>query len=116
MLPNLPTELLLDVFAFLTVQEIRNIRLVSRSLDALIHENAESIYRAAALLHRFIFSNDTLEDIAWLDYPPGAEAQASWKDLCAHRSPLRALASLIALCQAAGAYCSSAAGTEMELL
>jgi len=103
MLPNLPTELLLDVFSLLTVQDIRNVRLVSRSLDALIHENAESIYRAAALLHRFISSNDTLEGIGWQDYLLGTEAQASWKDLCAHCSPLRALGSLIVPCQAAGA-------------
>ncbi len=59
-LETLPAELVLRIVAYLPLQALRNLRLVSRSWHAFFCEHESTIYHHAALLHNFIDSIRTL--------------------------------------------------------
>jgi hypothetical protein len=86
MLTTLPSDLGLQILAWLSLSELRAVQLVSRSLHGFVRAHEDSIYRAAALYHRFV--NEAHLDLAENPGPiPWQTAHestaATWKALCA---------------------------------
>lgn len=81
-LSDLPAELLLNVLKDLSLRDLGALSRTSHALNETIKANAETIYRTAAVLHRFARPTGLLEDIAWQVYPPGRDVRCSWRDFC----------------------------------
>lgn len=79
---ELPPEIILRILADCYLQAILNGRLVSRKWKSYIDENESTVYHSAAILHRFIEPEQTLDTAhnthpgAWLDDVD------TWKKLC----------------------------------
>ncbi|KAI0759997.1 hypothetical protein BD413DRAFT_487088 [Trametes elegans] len=59
-LNTLPTELVLRILAYLPLQSLRNVRLLSRRWNEFVNVNESTVYHHAALLHNFVDSLETL--------------------------------------------------------
>lgn len=57
---SLPTELLLRILSFLSLQNLRNVRLIARRWEEFVLANQTTIYHHAALFHNFVNSLDVL--------------------------------------------------------
>jgi hypothetical protein len=86
MLTTLPSDLGLQILAWLSLSELRAVQLVSRSLHGFVRAHEDSIYRAAALYHRFV--NEAHLNLAENPGPipwqtPHESTAPTWKALCA---------------------------------
>lgn len=88
-LETLPAELVLRIVAYLPLQALRNLRLVSRSWHDFFAEHESTIYHHAALLHNFIDSIHTLLPEAKAAHPlKFLQDVPDWREYCALSSPL----------------------------
>jgi hypothetical protein len=62
MLHELPTEIALYIASYLPLQYLRNVSLVSKKWHSIITDNAQEVYRKAAILHRFVLHADLQAD------------------------------------------------------
>lgn len=73
MLHRLPAEIALQTISYLPLHSLHSITLVSRDWNALIAINEPTVYRNAAILHRFIeedqFGAGSIP-INWMTYCP----------------------------------------------
>ncbi|KDQ52879.1 hypothetical protein JAAARDRAFT_61656 [Jaapia argillacea MUCL 33604] len=83
MLKSLPAELTLHLLSYLPLGDISTITLLSRAWLAFLNANQDTVYRQAAIYHRFVspdvVSLETVRDSengSWMD------GLNSWKDLC----------------------------------
>jgi hypothetical protein len=53
---NLPSEILLKVLRTLHIRDIHAFGLVCKHFDAVIKDNSNSVYRLAAVVHRYVAS------------------------------------------------------------
>jgi hypothetical protein len=86
MLTTLPSDLGLQILAWLSLSELRAVQLVSRSLHGFVRAHEDSIYRAAALYHRFVneVHLDLAENPGPIPWQTAHESTApTWKALCA---------------------------------
>ena len=51
---QLPPELLLHILSYLPIRTIHAVQALSTAFNTVIHENANQVYRSAALLHQFV--------------------------------------------------------------
>ena len=58
MLHLLPTETVIHIVSHLPLQSLHQVLLVSREWHGLLIENAQTVYRNAAILRRFVFPAD----------------------------------------------------------
>ena len=58
MLHLLPTDIVIDIVSHFPLQSLHQVLLVSREWHGLLVENAQTVYRNAAILHRFVFPAD----------------------------------------------------------
>ncbi|KIJ66601.1 hypothetical protein HYDPIDRAFT_166773 [Hydnomerulius pinastri MD-312] len=79
MLHLLPAEIALDAISYLPLQSLHNCASVSRDWNALITINETTVYRNAALLHRFVFE-DKLETDSTSQNPN--ITGIDWKSYC----------------------------------
>ena len=79
---RLPAEIQLKVLSYCHIQTILSVQATSKAWKTFIDENENSIYHSAAIVHRFIQPDETLDEVQlthpgrWLDDVEG------WKDLC----------------------------------
>ena len=87
-LENLPTELILKILAYLPLQSLRALRLISKASEAFFIDNQSSIYHHAAFLHRFIDSTHTLlpeaKQLHTLNF---LQDVPDWYDYCEQADP-----------------------------
>ncbi|PIL33399.1 hypothetical protein GSI_04020 [Ganoderma sinense ZZ0214-1] len=82
-LETLPAELVLRIVAYLPLQALRNLRLVSRSWHDFFCEHESTIYHHAALLHNFIHSIHTLLPEAKAAHPlKFLQDVPDWREYC----------------------------------
>ncbi|KAG1842276.1 hypothetical protein DFJ58DRAFT_666062 [Suillus subalutaceus] len=85
MLHELPTEIALYIASYLTLQSLRNVSLVSRKWHSIITDNAQAVYRNAAILHRFILYADLQADSSG---QTSDTKQIDWSQFCQRRSQI----------------------------
>ena len=79
---KLPPEIQLNVLSCCHIQTILSVQAVSKAWKTFIDENESIIYHSAAILHRFIQPEETLDKIH-LTYPgKWLYDVEGWKDLC----------------------------------
>ena len=79
MFDRLPVELRLKTLAYLTVHDLRNAQLVSRSWQKFFIANESAIYRHAAVVHGLAPDSET--SLAEACLRGSIVAVESWKDL-----------------------------------
>ncbi|KIJ13815.1 hypothetical protein PAXINDRAFT_80194 [Paxillus involutus ATCC 200175] len=79
MLQLLPPEIALDTLSYLPLQSLYSSALVSRNWNALIAINEATVYRNAALLHRFVPEGDLRADSV---SPNPKFTRINWKSYC----------------------------------
>ncbi|KAG2364836.1 hypothetical protein BDR07DRAFT_1482157 [Suillus spraguei] len=79
MLHELPTEIALYIASYLSIQSLRNLSLVSIKWNSLITDNAQTVYRNAAISHRFVLHADLQADSS--DRNPDTK-KTDWLKLC----------------------------------
>jgi F-box-like len=82
MFDQLPAELRLKTFAYLTVRDLRSAQLVSRSWQEFFIANESAIYRHAAVVHGLAPDSET--SLAEACSRGSVIAAESWKDLRAY--------------------------------
>ena len=83
MLQSLPVELTLKAMAYLTIQQLFQLQLVSSYWKAFFAANESSIYRNVAALHNFVSSPDISLPDAISTYPERSMVYvAGWREFC----------------------------------
>ncbi|KII85598.1 hypothetical protein PLICRDRAFT_31764 [Plicaturopsis crispa FD-325 SS-3] len=86
MLSALPTEVVLEVLAYLDIQILCSLQSLSRNWNDFIKANESSIYRNAAILHRLLDSPyGTLSETKSLYSDRAMDGVNDWKDFCQKR-------------------------------
>ena len=83
MLHRLPPELALESLSHLTVQHLEPLFLVSSHWKAFFFANESSVYRNAAVVHRFVpYPDITLSDAIALYPESSMVGVCDWKAFC----------------------------------
>ncbi|KAG8960275.1 hypothetical protein FRC03_006820 [Tulasnella sp. 419] len=88
LLTDLPAELILKVLSYLPIQDIHAFQFLNHRCHDVVAANEGGVYRAAAIVHRFVTEATTLEEAtrneSWL------HNVSSWKVLCKKHFSLEA--------------------------
>jgi hypothetical protein len=85
MLHLLPAEIAIEIASYLPLQSLHQAALVSREWHGLIADNEQTIYRNAAILHRFLLHVD-LEAESSSQTP---DKRRDWKQLCLYSASMQ---------------------------
>lgn len=86
MLRLLPIEIALHIVSYLPLQSLYQVSLVSTEWHSLIADNEQTIYRNAAILHRFAHDDDAA------DLEAGSSSQIhnrDWTQFCLCSAPVQ---------------------------
>jgi hypothetical protein len=82
MLHQLPTEIALHIASHLPLQSLYRVSLVSRDWNSLVANNEQTVYRNAAILHRFVVLTDLEAQIP-------DRKQIDWAEFCLCSAPVQ---------------------------
>ncbi|KAI0353079.1 hypothetical protein OH77DRAFT_1427857 [Trametes cingulata] len=79
---SLPADISLHVLAYLSLNDLYHLRLVCKRIHGFFEAHEETIYHQAAIYHRFVRSQTSLEDAALTTGQEWLYGVQDWKELC----------------------------------
>ncbi|KAI0375899.1 hypothetical protein BV20DRAFT_23587 [Pilatotrama ljubarskyi] len=78
----LPADISLHVLAYLSLNDLYHLRLVCKRINGFFEAHEETIYHQAAIYHRFVKPQTSLEDAAQAAGEEWLSGARDWKELC----------------------------------